>query len=84
MVPTIIPTGEATGILPVQDGAIKPITFIGTAASRDTFDEAGLRQAINSLARLLGPAALEATRTTVMLRPEAVPTDRERFLASLQ
>ena len=31
MLPTIIPTGEATGILPVQDGAIKPITVIGTA-----------------------------------------------------
>ena len=48
MVPTIIPTGEATGILPVQDGAIKPITVIGTAAIRDTFDESCLRQAINS------------------------------------
>ncbi len=45
---------------------------------------ASLRQALNSLTRLLGPDAIEATRTTVMLRPEAVPTDRERFLATLQ
>lgn len=44
---------------------------------------ASLRQAINSLTRLLGAAALEVTRTTVMLRRDAVPTDRERFLAAL-
>ncbi|MFM8567565.1 MAG: hypothetical protein ACKOCV_07775, partial [Gemmatimonadota bacterium] len=44
---------------------------------------ASLRQAINSLTRLLGPEAIDATRTTVMLRPGAVPTDHERFLAAL-
>ena len=44
---------------------------------------ASLRQAINSLTRLLGSEAIDATRTTVMLRPDAVPTDRERFLAAL-
>ncbi|MDQ8157694.1 MAG: AAA family ATPase [Gemmatimonadota bacterium] len=44
---------------------------------------ASLRQAISSLTRLLGSEAIDATRTTVMLRPDAVPTDRERFLAAL-
>ena len=44
---------------------------------------ASLRQAINSLTRLLGPEALAVTRTTVMLRAEAVPSDRERFVSAL-
>jgi tRNA-splicing ligase RtcB len=43
----IIPTGEATAILPTG-GKTKPITVIGTAAIRETFDEGCLRQAVNS------------------------------------
>src|SRR5436190_9939309 len=45
---TIVPTGEATAILPVAGGRMKPVTVIGTAAIRDTFDELCLQQAINS------------------------------------
>jgi len=45
----IVPTGEATGILPVRNGAGgKPITVIGTEAIRSTFDAGCLQQAINS------------------------------------
>ena len=44
--PTLIPTGEATSILPTGGG--KPITVIGTEAIRATFDEQTLRQAIHS------------------------------------
>ncbi len=44
----IIPTGEATGLLPVRGGKEKPITVIGTEAIRATFDETCLRQAINT------------------------------------
>ncbi len=43
----IIADGEATAILPTG-GRHKPITVIGTAAIRDTFDELCLQQAINS------------------------------------
>jgi len=43
----IIPTGEATAILPTG-GSTKPITVIGTAAIRETFDEKCLQQAVNS------------------------------------
>ncbi|MEI6539535.1 MAG: RtcB family protein [Planctomycetota bacterium] len=44
----LISTGEATAILPTTDSNTKPITVIGTAAIRDTFDEVCLRQAMNS------------------------------------
>lgn len=44
----IVPTGEATGFLPVKGGKVKPITVIGTDAIRATFDETCLRQAVNS------------------------------------
>lgn len=47
MPPQIIPTDEATGILPTN-GQTKPVTVIGTQAIRDTFDEGCLQQAINS------------------------------------
>ncbi len=43
----LIPTGEATAILPAG-GSVKPVTVIGTEAIRETFDEVCLRQAINS------------------------------------
>src|SRR5215468_9703091 len=43
----IIPTGDATAILPTG-GKTKPITVIGTEAIRGTFDELCLQQAINS------------------------------------
>ena len=36
---SIIPTGEATAILPVHEGRFKPITVIGTEAIRATFDQ---------------------------------------------
>ena len=45
---SIIPTGEATAILPVSEGRFKPITVIGTEAIRATFDQICLEQAINS------------------------------------
>lgn len=44
----IIETGEATGFIPVDGGAVKPITVVGTPAIRQTFDERCIRQAINS------------------------------------
>ncbi len=43
----IIPTGEATGILPTGDPT-RPITVIGTPAICASFDAVCLRQAINS------------------------------------
>lgn len=45
--PAMIPTGEATAILPVGEGR-RPITVIGTEAIRRTFDEATLQQTINA------------------------------------
>jgi len=42
----LIPTGEATAILPT--GTTSPVTVIGTEAIRATFDETCLRQAVNS------------------------------------
>jgi tRNA-splicing ligase RtcB (3'-phosphate/5'-hydroxy nucleic acid ligase) len=33
--PTLIPTGEATAILPQRNSAGKPITVIGTQSIRD-------------------------------------------------
>lgn len=44
----LIPTGEATAMLPLPDGKGPPITVIGTEAIRQTFDEGCLRQALNS------------------------------------
>ena len=44
----LISTGEATAILPVSDGAVRPVTVIGTEAIRATFDQSCLRQAVNS------------------------------------
>ena len=43
---SLVETGEATAILPVQGR--KPITVIGTPAIRQTFDDTCLQQAINS------------------------------------
>src|SRR5215471_18431398 len=43
----LIPTGEATAILPTG-GSTKPVTVIGTEAIRNSFDETCLQQAINS------------------------------------
>lgn len=40
-------TGEATAILPLPNGQ-RPVTVIGTARIRETFDEGCIRQAINS------------------------------------
>lgn len=44
----IIPTGEATAILPTPNSATVPITVIGTEAIRSTFDDMCLQQAVNS------------------------------------
>ncbi len=44
----IIPTSEATAILPTPGSETKPITIIGTDAIRTTFDDKCLQQAINS------------------------------------
>ncbi|MDX1947926.1 MAG: RtcB family protein [Pirellulaceae bacterium] len=51
----LIPTGEATAILPTGTST-KPITVIGTEAIRSTFDELCLQQAVNSR---LGPGVSE-------------------------
>jgi tRNA-splicing ligase RtcB len=40
--------GEATAMLPVDDGRLSPIQVIGTAAIRDALDGVCLQQAINS------------------------------------
>jgi tRNA-splicing ligase RtcB (3'-phosphate/5'-hydroxy nucleic acid ligase) len=45
---TMVPTGEATALLPVQGGRVRPITVIGTEAIRQTFDRICLEQAINA------------------------------------
>lgn len=59
----IIPTGEATGILPLPQSEGKPITVIGTDAIRQGFDATCLQQAINSR---LSPGV-----TDVVLNPDA-------------
>ena len=59
---TLIPTGKATAMLPTG-GKTKPITVIGTAAIRRTFDDVCLQQAINSR---LAPGV-----TDVVLNPDA-------------
>ena len=46
--PTIIPTDEATAILPLPNSKGTPITVIGTQPIRDGFDDVCLKQAINS------------------------------------
>jgi len=58
---TLIPTGEATAMLPTGEG--KPITVIGTEAIRATFDDRTLQQAIYSR---LAPGV-----TDVVLNPDA-------------
>ena len=59
----IVPTGEATGFLPVRGGKAKPVTVIGTPAIRETFDEVSLQQARNTAA---APGV-----TQVVLNPDA-------------
>jgi tRNA-splicing ligase RtcB len=58
----LIPTTDATALLPTG-GKSKPITVIGTAAIRETFDEVCLQQAINSR---LAPGV-----TDLILNPDA-------------
>lgn len=58
----IIPTGDATAILPTA-AKTKPITVIGTAAIRATFDDMCLQQAVNSR---LGPGVSD-----LVLNPDA-------------
>lgn len=59
----MVPTGEATAILPAPDERLSPITVIGTEAVRATFDERCLQQAINSR---MAPGVEE-----VVLNPDA-------------
>ena len=59
----IIPTGEATAIMPTPNSSTKPITVIGTEAIRDTFDDLCKQQAINSR---LAPGV-----TDLVLNPDA-------------
>lgn len=44
----LIPTGEATAILPIEGGRVTPVIVIGTEAIRETFDDATLQQAVNT------------------------------------
>jgi len=44
----LIPTDEASAILPVDGGAQKAIRVIGTESIRETFDDGCLQQAINA------------------------------------
>jgi len=46
--PRLIPTGEATAILPARDSRGRPITVIGTAAIRDGLERKCLEQALNA------------------------------------
>ncbi|HEX2959254.1 MAG TPA: RtcB family protein [Chitinispirillaceae bacterium] len=46
--PVIIPTGEATGILPCRNNEGSPITVIGTKAIRDSIEATCLEQALNA------------------------------------
>lgn len=59
----LISTGDATALLPTTDARTKPITVIGTAAIRETFDQTCLQQAINSR---LAPGV-----TDLVLNPDA-------------
>jgi tRNA-splicing ligase RtcB len=60
--PQIIETGEATGMIPVNNGQTPPITVIGTKAIRDGFDDGCLIQAVN--------ARLAPGVTDVVLNPD--------------
>jgi tRNA-splicing ligase RtcB len=59
----ILPTGEATGIIPVANGKVTPIRVIGTAPIRGAMDDLCLKQAINTR---LAPGV-----TDVVLNPDA-------------
>jgi len=59
----LVPTGEATAMLPVPRDDGKPITVIGTEAIRATFDDKTYQQAINSR---MAPGV-----TDVVLNPDA-------------
>ena len=60
---SLIPTGEATAILPLPGDAGPPITVIGTEPIRRGFDDGCFRQAINSR---LAPGV-----TDLVLNPDA-------------
>jgi tRNA-splicing ligase RtcB len=44
----IQPTGDATAIIPAPENRGNPITVVGTAAIRETFDDKCIEQALNS------------------------------------
>jgi tRNA-splicing ligase RtcB len=60
---SLIPTGEATAMLPVAGGKEKPVTVIGTEAIRKTFDAKCLQQVANTR---MAPGVEE-----VVLNPDA-------------
>ena len=57
------PTGDATALLPLPGGNGEPITVIGNAAIRETFDQDTLQQTVNSR---MAPGV-----TDVVLNPDA-------------
>ncbi len=59
----LVPTGEATAMLPVAGGSVRPVTVIGTEAIRATFDQQTLQQAVNTRR---APGVVE-----VVLNPDA-------------
>jgi tRNA-splicing ligase RtcB len=61
--PMLIPTGDATAMLPVAGGKEKPVTVIGTEAIRKTFDAKCLQQVANTR---MAPGVEE-----VVLNPDA-------------
>lgn len=63
MTQEMIPTGEATAIMPLPKSSARPITVIGTEAIRATFDELCRQQAVNSR---LAPGVTE-----LVLNPDA-------------
>ncbi len=60
---TLIPTGEATAILPVAGGKVEPVTVIANHAIRATLDQKTLAQAVT--------ARLSPGVTRVVLNPDA-------------
>jgi tRNA-splicing ligase RtcB (3'-phosphate/5'-hydroxy nucleic acid ligase) len=63
--PSIIPTGEATAILPQRENAGNPITIIGTQLIRDNLEPECLKQALN--------AAGAPGVTHLVINPDAHP-----------
>jgi tRNA-splicing ligase RtcB len=61
--PTVVPTGEATGIIETGEPGVSPVKVIGTRPIRESFDQGSLRQAVTSR---LAPGV-----TDLVLNPDA-------------